>query len=174
MNTAVHFSSESGTWSTPRPFFAQLDREFHFTLDVCAMPETALCPHYYTPPLGMDYECLWPGRAECDAFAHEWRGLCWMNPPYGREIGVWVAQAFHAAQAGHATVVCLLPSRTDTAWWHDFVMRASEVRLVRGRLKFGGATSGAPFPSAVVVFRPDRSTSGLFKSYDLKGDKPLP
>lgn len=75
-----------------------------------------------------------------------------MNPPYGRETGKWVEKAFLEAQTG-AVVVCLLPARTDTAWWHDFVMRAAEIRFVRGRLRFGGAANGAPFPSCVVVLR---------------------
>lgn len=78
-----------------------------------------------------------------------------MNPPYGREIGQWVQKAYESAQAG-ATVVCLLPARTDTQWWHRYVLKASEVRFIAGRLKFGGSTSSAPFPSAVVVFRPPK------------------
>lgn len=76
-----------------------------------------------------------------------------MNPPYGREIRKWVRKAYEEAQKG-ATVVCLLPARTDTAWWHDYVMRAVEIRFVQGRLRFGGAANGAPFPSCVVIFRP--------------------
>jgi site-specific DNA-methyltransferase (adenine-specific) len=75
-----------------------------------------------------------------------------MNPPYGRAIGEWIAKAYHSAQAG-ATVVALIAARTDTRWWHEFVVKAAEVRLLQGRLKFGGATSSAPFPSVVAVFK---------------------
>ena len=135
------FSSNSIYWETPQDFFDRLDAEFHFTLDVCATPENAKCERYYTE---RDNGLMQP-----------WQGACWMNPPYGREIGRWVRKAYFAAQAG-ATVVCLVPARTDTAWWHDYVMRANEIRFVRGRLRFGGSNN-APFPSAVVVFRPGAS-----------------
>lgn len=136
--TPVHFSSATCEWETPLDFFRDLDREFGFDVDVCATPDKAKCLRYYTP--------------EMDGLAQTWRGTCWMNPPYGRQIGKWVRKAYESAQAG-ATVVCLLPARTDTAWWHDYCQRA-EVRFVRGRLKFGGAKHSAPFPSAVVIFRP--------------------
>jgi phage N-6-adenine-methyltransferase len=107
-------------------------------VDVCATPDKAKCERFYSP--------------EIDGLAQEWRGTCWMNPPYGRVIGQWVKKAFESSRDG-ATVVCLLPARTDTAWWHDYCQRG-EVRFIRGRLKFVGATANAPFPSAVVVFRP--------------------
>lgn len=136
--TSVHFSSKTDMWATPIEFFKALDAEFGFTLDVCAVAENAKCERYYSPA--------------SDGLKQEWRGVCWMNPPYGRQIGKWVQKAYEAAHEG-ATVVCLIPARTDTAWWHTFVMRATEVRFVRGRLKFGEATNAAPFPSAVVVFR---------------------
>lgn len=142
-NIGVHFSSKSDLWETPLEFFKVLDAEFAFTTDVCALPENAKCTHYYTP--------------EVDGLAQDWGGVCWMNPPYGREIGRWVRKAHESAPAG-ATVVCLLPARTDTGWWHHHVMQAHEFRLVRGRLKFGGSKNSAPFPSAVVVFRPERRT----------------
>ena len=138
-NLSVHFSSKTCVWETPWDFFQKLDAEFRFDLDVCALPENAKCERYFTP--------------EVDGLCQDWRGVCWMNPPYGREIGKWVAKAFESAKAG-TTVVCLLPARTDTAWWHSFVLEATEIRFVRGRLRFVGAESSAPFPSAVVVFRP--------------------
>jgi len=134
----VHFSSATDLWATPKDFFEKLNAEFGFTLDVCANAENAKCPRYFT-------------EAD-DGLAQEWTGVCWMNPPYGREIGQWVRKAYESALGG-ATVVCLVPSRTDTAWWHDYCMKG-EVRFVRGRLKFGGVTDNAPFPSAVVIFRP--------------------
>lgn len=135
---AVWASSASDEWATPQDFFDRLNDEFSFTVDVCALPHSAKCANYYTP--------------EIDGLAQEWRGTCWMNPPYGRVIGQWMRKAYEASLSG-ATVVCLVPARTDTAWWHDFAMRG-EIRYVRGRLKFGAAKNSAPFPCAVVVFRP--------------------
>lgn len=134
----VHFSSQRQDWTTPQDFFDTLDAEFGFTLDPCRLHETAKCNKYFTP--------------EDDGLAQDWSGdVVFMNPPYGREIGKWVRKAYEESQRG-ATVVCLIPARTDTAYWHDYVMKG-EVRFVRGRLKFGGSSVGAPFPSAVVIFR---------------------
>ena len=130
-------SSKTDVWATPPETFAALDREFGFTLDVCALPENAKCERYFTPA--------------DDGLSRPWEGVCWMNPPYGRTIARWMAKAVESAAAG-ATVVCLVPARTDTAWWHDYAVKG-EIRFLRGRLKFGGAQHPAPFPSAVVIFR---------------------
>lgn len=148
-NLKVHFSSDKQTWETPQAFFDMLDAEFHFSLDVCATVWTAKCRRYFTK--------------EDDGLSMEWSGVCWMNPPYGRKIGEWLRKAYESTMWGSndATVVCLIPARTDTAWWHDYVMKANEIRLVRGRLKFGGAKNSAPFPSAVVVFRPHSAPMGF-------------
>ncbi len=132
------FSSKRGDWETPQTLYDALNAEFHFTVDVCAVPETAKCKRFFTP---VD-----------DGLKQTWTGVVWMNPPYGRDIGRWVKKAFESAIGG-ATCVCLLPVRTDTKWWHEFIMKA-EVRFIRGRLQFGNATTSAPFPSAIVVFRP--------------------
>lgn len=135
----VHYSSKTDMWATPQETFDRLDAEFGpFDLDVCATPENAKCKNFYT-------------RAE-DGLAQPWRGKCWMNPPYGREIKLWMRKAYEESRKG-ALVVCLIPARTDTAWWHDYAMRG-DVSFIRGRLKFGGAANSAPFPSAVVVFKP--------------------
>lgn len=134
----VHFSSASDDWSTPQDLFDKLNKAFGFTLDVCASRENAKCPYYY-------------GK-EQDGLAQPWAGRCWMNPPYGRTIGLWVRKAYESAQAG-ALVVCLLPARTDTRWWHDYVVKG-DVHYLRGRLKFGNASASAPFPSALVLFWP--------------------
>ncbi len=139
MNTDVMFSSKTDLWETPQDFFDDLDLEFHFDLDVCALPKNAKCGRYYTP--------------EEDGLAQPWEGTCWLNPPYGREIGRWVKKAADSATGG-ATVVMLLPARTDTRWFHDYIYGKAEIRFVKGRLKFGGAKNSAPFPSMVVVFRP--------------------
>lgn len=135
---SVHFSSESDLWATPQSYFDEVAREFAFDLDVCALPENAKCARYFTP--------------QVDGLAQTWSGVCWMNPPYGRTIGLWMRKAHLASRQG-ATVVCLVPARTDTQWWHDYAMKG-EIRFIKGRLKFGNATTNAPFPSALVIFRP--------------------
>lgn len=137
MTTNVHFSSATDLHATPQDFFDKLNAEFSFTLDVCATAENAKCATYYT-------------KNE-DGLAQLWAGVVWMNPPYGREIIKWMRKANDAAKNG-ATVVCLVPARTDTNWWHEYVIQ-HEVRFIRGRLKFGNATNSAPFPSAVCVMR---------------------
>ena len=88
--------------------------------------------------------------AKQDGLQQNWTGMCWMNPPYGKEIGKWLKKAYESSING-AIVVCLIPARTDTAWWHDYVMKG-KIRFIRGRLKFGGNKNSAPFPSAIVVF----------------------
>ena len=133
---AVMSSSESPEWATPQDFFDELDAEFAFGVDVCANASNAKCERYFSPVE--------------DGLAQEWRGVCWMNSPYGDEIAVWVRKARESAEAG-AVVVCLVPARVDTAWWWDNCWQA-EIRFVRGRLRFGAGDVGAPFPSAVVVF----------------------
>lgn len=132
------FSSKTDLWETPQDFFDELNREFDFELDVCALPSNAKVSRYYSP-------------AE-DGLRQEWKGVCWMNPPYGRQIGRWVEKAYKEAHLQGATIVCLLPSRTDTRWWHDYCMKG-EIRFIKGRLKFGESKNCAPFPSAVVIFR---------------------
>ncbi len=126
-------------WETPQELFDKWDAEFEFTLDVCASEANAKCTVYYDEMQ--------------DGLAQQWSGSCWMNPPYGREIAKWMRKAYEESQNG-STVVCLVPARTDTAWWHDFAMKG-EVRLLRGRIRFKGAKWNAPFPSALVVFGRD-------------------
>lgn len=138
MDRAVFASSLTDLWATPQDFFDKLNEEFRFTMDVCATADNAKCDRFYTK--------------EDDGLTQPWIGRVWMNPPYGRTIGHWMRKAYLSAQQG-ATVVCLVPARTDTAWWHDYAAYG-EVRFVRGRLRFGGHPNPAPFPSAVVVFRP--------------------
>ena len=140
MMTKGMYTSNSEEWGTPQELFNRLNKEFNFTLDICASKE--------------------------DALKQEWGGVIWMNPPYGRKIGNWVKKAKEAARQGKATVVCLLPARTDTAWWHDYVMKADEIRLIRGRLKFGDGKGSAPFPSAVVVFKKGSTSPIQINSYE--------
>ena len=136
---SVHYSSKTCEWATPRWLFDALNAEFGFELDPCATQGNAKCKRFFT-------------KAE-DGLKQDWGAVTvFMNPPYGRPIRRWMAKAFESARNG-ATVVCLVPARTDTEWWHRYVMKG-EIRLFKGRITFEGGAHGAPFPSAVVVFRP--------------------
>lgn len=133
------FSSETNEWPTPQAFFDRLHAEFNFTLDPCSDGVNNKCAKYFT--------------VEDDGLAQSWAPYTtFMNPPYGRAIGDWIKKAYEESQKG-VTVVALIPARTDTKYWHDYVMKAAEIRFVKGRLKFGDGKNSAPFPSAVVVFR---------------------
>jgi phage N-6-adenine-methyltransferase len=136
--TSVHFSSKTDLWETPADLFGRLDAEFHFTLDVCAVVSNAKCAHFFSP--------------QDNGLTRKWSGVCWMNPPYGREIGKWMRKAWIESESGGVTVVCLIPARTDTAWFQDYAMKG-EIRFLRGRLKFSNAKYAAPFPSAIIIFR---------------------
>lgn len=140
MNKEVMFSSKSEMWETPQDFFDKLNEEFHFTLDACATSENTKCEKFYSP--------------EIDGLSQPWDGIVWCNPPYGRQIGNWVERASVSSGERGTTVVMLLPVRTDTKWFHDYIYGKAEIRFVKGRLKFGGSKNSAPFPSMVVVFRP--------------------
>lgn len=135
----VHYSSATPEWETPQDLFDELNAEFGFEVDVCATAENAKCKLYFDQAM--------------DGLAQEWDGVCWMNPPYGDEIKHWMHKAIESSL--HATVVCLVPARTDTNWWWE-TARFGEVRFLKGRLRFGGAENSAPFPSAVVIFRPEQ------------------
>ena len=134
----VMFSSRSDDWETPHELFDKLNLEFEFCLDVCANKDNAKCSNYYTK--------------EIDGLKQPWRGTCWCNPPYGREINKWVTKASIESKSG-STVVMLLPARTDTKWFHEYIYNKAEIRFIRGRIKFGGHKNNAPFPSMVVIFR---------------------
>jgi phage N-6-adenine-methyltransferase len=137
--TKVYHRSQTVEWATPQDLFDRLHAEFGFVLDVCATAENAKCARYFT-------------MTE-DGLQQVWEGVCWMNPPYGKTIAQWVTKAHVSAQTG-ATVVCLLPARTDTSWWHAYCLPHAEIRFIQRRLRFGSARNGAPFPSAIVIFRP--------------------
>ena len=134
LNKELMFSSKSDLWETPQDLFDKLNKIYCFDTDVCALPENAKCKNYFTP--------------EMDGLKQEWTGICWCNPPYGRQIGEWVKKAVES----FATVVMLLPARTDTKWFHDYCLPYGKVEFLRGRLKFGGCKNAAPFPSMIVVF----------------------
>ena len=131
------YSSKTPEWSTPQNFFDALEKEFYFTTDVCATKENAKCPTFYTK--------------EDDGLSKSWDDQhVWCNPPYGREIGKWVKKA---SEARGGIVVMLLPARTDTRWFHNYIIENAEIRWICGRLKFGDSKNSAPFPSMVVIFR---------------------
>ena len=156
------FSSETDMWSTPQKFFDEYNAIYCFNTDVCATKDDTKCEHYYDK--------------EVDGLAQKWEGVCWMNPPYGSpefpcksgckkkkcgERGYhtseyvpgiidWMRKAYEESLTG-VTVVCLIPARTDTKWWHDYAIKG-DIEFIRGRLKFGDSDNSAPFPSAVAIF----------------------
>jgi site-specific DNA-methyltransferase (adenine-specific) len=136
MGMNVHFSSVRMDWQTPDDTFKALDDEFHFMFDP-AMP---------------NYKEL-----NFDGLTDNWGSCNFVNPPYGRELPKWIAKGYSEYQRGK-TVVFLIPSRTDTRWWHDYCMKADEIRFIKGRLKFKGAKNSAPFPSAIVIFKANPTT----------------
>jgi phage N-6-adenine-methyltransferase len=160
MNTDLMFSRKTDDWATPRGVFDVLDAEFHFRIDAAANPANTQCPIWYAAAMRDDLERGGDGALTWDWYAHDGAGPYFLNPPYSR-CRQFIAKAAAEARAG-ATVVCLVPSRTDTRWWHDHVWNAErnqprpgvEIRFMKGRLRFGGATAGAPFPSVIVIFRP--------------------
>ena len=142
-------SSNDDTWTTPKNYFDLVNAEFDFGLDAAALQSSALCTNWYGP------DHLDPSKRNAlaiDYWIHDSKGKpIWMNPPYGKDIKLFMAKA-HAETKNGATIVCLVPSRTDTAWFQDYAL-PHEVRYIRGRLKFGGSKNAAPFPSALVVMR---------------------
>ena len=134
------FSSKTGKWGTPQEFFNKLDWRFGpFDLDPCAGPTNAKCANFFT-------------EAE-DGLSKDWEGFTsFVNPPYGRGIDKWIEKAYNEAKNPDTKVVMLIPARTDTKYWHSYIMKADEIHFVKGRLKFGDSENAAPFPSAVVVF----------------------
>ena len=134
------------TWCTPQDFFDELNAEFSFVLDAAATDKTAKCAAYYTP--------------ETDGLTSSWnigRGAVFCNPPYGREIKRWVQKAFEMGQKPDTLVVMLLPARTDTSYFHNYIQGKAEIRFIRGRLRFtdewGGVYDVAPFPSMLAIYR---------------------
>lgn len=143
MNSATQqlmFSSKTDQWSTPQEFFDKLNWRFGpFNLDPCASPHNTKCANFFT-------------EAE-NGLSKDWAGFTtFVNPPYGRGIDKWIKKAFDESRKEETRVVMLIPARTDTKYWHQYVMRADEVYFLKGRLKFGDSENSAPFPSAVVVF----------------------
>ena len=144
MNKAL-LSSSDLEWCTPQDFFDELNREFNFSLDAAATAANAKCDNYYT--------------RESDGLSQPWNsaeGAVFCNPPYGRQVGRWVQKAYTEALENNTTIVMLLPARTDTQWFHEYIYGCAEIRFIKGRLKFtddsGQAFWPAPFPSMVVIY----------------------
>lgn len=142
-NLKVMLSSVDMTWGTPQKFFDELNQEFNFDLDPCASPETAKCKLYYTK--------------ETDGLTKNWGGYTvFCNPPYGKEIKDWVKKSYEESKKENTTVVMLIPARTDTKYFHEYIFGKSEIRFIKGRLKFEGKQIGsgsAPFPSMLVIYK---------------------
>ena len=133
------YMSESCEWETPQYLFDELDAEFHFTLDPCSTDSNAKCAKHFTK--------------EQDGLKQDWTGeTVFCNPPYGRDISKWVKKSAESSGGG-TTVVMLVPARTDTQWFHDYVYGKADIRFIRKRVKFGGSKYNAPFPSMIVIFR---------------------
>ena len=139
-NIQACLSSKTDNWATPQDFFDNLNEEFHFTLDPCANEGNHKCDLFFTK--------------EQDGLTKDWGGnVVFCNPPYGKEIANWVRYSYEQSQKPNTTVVMLIPARTDTRYFHDYIYGKAEIRFIKGRLKFGDATTAAPFPSMVVIYR---------------------
>ena len=138
------FSSKTNDWSTPQDFYDELNNEFGFTLDPCADEYNHKCNKYFTEG--------------DDGLLQDWGGeIVFCNPPYGKAIKDWVRKAYIEGCKPNTTVVMLIPARTDTQYFHDYIdHEAKEIRFIKGRLKFGDSKNAAPFPSMVVVYRGPR------------------
>ena len=156
-NQGVFFSIENTKeeWETPQDFYDNLDKIFHFTLDVCSSNGNAKSPSFFD--------------IEDDGLSESWNRNVWMNPPYGRVIGKWVKKAYEETKYGDVDIaVCLVPARTCSAWWHDYCMKG-EIWFIRHRLRFGGSKINAPFPNAIVIFRKEDPTH-RYKTIDRHGN----
>lgn len=139
MNTNLHFSAQTCLHATPDYLFEEINKEFSFTLDACAIAENAKVQRFFSP--------------DDDGLLQPWSGTVWVNPPYGNQIEKWVAKAYRESFNG-VTTVLLLPVRTDVKWFHNWILGKAEIRFIKGRLKFGGIKHNAPFPSMLVIYRP--------------------
>jgi len=140
MNKELHFSSKSNEWATPQSFFDSLNKEFKFNLDPSATKENAKCKKFFTE--------------DDDGLSKSWEGYnVFCNPPYGRGLKQWVKKASEESKKPNTLVVMLIPARTCTSYFHDYIYNKAEIRFIRGRLKFGDSKNAAPFPSMVVIFR---------------------
>lgn len=148
MNRELMFSNKDNSWCTPQDFFDELNKEFNFNLDPCATPKSAKCKRFFT--------------IDDDGLKQDWGGaVAFVNPPYGREIKKWVKKCYEESKKPNTVIVLLIPARTDTSYFHDYIYGKAEIRFVRGRLKFIDLNSNtppedytpAPFPSMLAIYR---------------------
>jgi len=144
MNIDVMYSSKEEKWQTPNYLFNELDKEFNFTLDPCCQTDSAKCEKYYTP--------------KENGLKQSWENeVVFVNPPYGRELKKWVKKCYKESK--HATIVMLIPARTDTSYFHDYIYHTADIRFIRGRIKFidpvtkEQSSSSAPFPSMICIYK---------------------
>ncbi len=142
MNKGMYMS-KSYEYETPQSLFDELDKEFNFDLDPCASIKNKKCDKYYSK----DQDGL-----QLNWIIFPYIKTVFMNPPYGKDIGMWVKKAYEESRKG-GIVVGLLPTRTDTKWFHDHVYKKAEIRFIRGRLKFEGSNNYAPFPSFIAIWK---------------------
>lgn len=157
----VHFSSQRLDWKTPKAIYDTLNTEFNFDFD----PSPADNKFDYRRNNGQELLPFFTDNMEdpvTDGLSIEWGYSNFVNPPYGKELPKWIKKGYEEWQASK-TVVFLIPSRTDTRWWHDYVMKADEIRFIKGRLKFDNHKHNAPFPSAIIVFKGESKLKGLFE-----------
>lgn len=152
MKHKVHFSSGKDDWATPQDLFDKINAKFGpFTLDAAASSKNTKCPNFWTEKSN-SLRKIWSGH-----------GKVWLNPPYSQS-NAFLKKAYEESQDG-CRVVCLIPARTDTKRWHNYVMKAKEVHLIEGRVKFVGGKASAPFPSAIVVFEKGKHKQPKFKTW---------
>ena len=143
------FASKKQEYKTPKKLFNKLNKEFNFTIDVCADTYNKKVENFYSE--------------KDNALIKDWNGVCWMNPPY-KDLKIWVKKAYKESLKG-AIVVCLIPARTNTNWWHEYCMKG-EIRFIKGRPKFEGCKYGLPQPLAIVIF--GREYKGSYKTFEYK------
>lgn len=150
------FTSAIQDWETPQMLFDILNNEFDFDIDLAASKDNTKCKLFYS--------------LEDDAFDHIWKGICWLNPPYGlktRNLKDWIKKAWDETRKEDCTVVMLIPTRTNTNWWHEYCMKASDIRFLRGRPKFNNSNHGLPQPLAIIIFRNAKSLINI-ESFDVR------
>jgi len=156
VNFDSKFNSIKQDWETPDNLFSKLNEEFHFTLDLAANEFNKKCDIFYSK--------------QDNALAQDWKGSCWLNPPYGDKKGKlkdWVIKSYKESQKDYTTVVMLIPARTNTNWWHEYCMKAKEIRFIRGRPKFSGSTQGLPQPLALIIFEKHKGETKI-ATFDFK------
>ena len=135
-----HVYGKKDEWETPQDLFDRLNAKYHFTLDAAASNSNHKCPEYYTK--------------DQDGLVQDWgNDTVYVNPPYGRVIADWVHKAYETHQQYGNTIVMLLPARTDTCWFHDYIYGQADIKFIKGRLRFSGSKCNSPFPNMIVIFQ---------------------